>query len=73
MREQRYRSMYVFLISGLDGGEWSVSLPGRLTPKFRTPGTHWTGGWVGPRADLDAMKRKIFCSYWEQNLDSSAV
>jgi hypothetical protein len=26
----------------------------------RAPGTHWIGGWVGPRAGLDAvMKRKI--------------
>jgi len=24
------------------------------------PGTHWLGGWVGPRADLDAaVERKI--------------
>jgi hypothetical protein len=26
-----------------------------------TPSTHWVGGWVDPRAGLDAvMKRKIF-------------
>jgi hypothetical protein len=24
------------------------------------PGTHWIGGWVGPRVGLDAMKRQIF-------------
>jgi len=30
----------------LDGGEWSASRPGRFTPKERTPGTHWIGGWV---------------------------
>jgi hypothetical protein len=23
----------------------------------RTPGTHWTGGWVGPRAGLDTEAR----------------
>jgi hypothetical protein len=40
--------------------EWSASRPGRITPKERAPGTHWIGGWVGPRAVLDAvMKRKI--------------
>jgi hypothetical protein len=34
----------------------------RFTPGERTPGTHWTGGWVGPRASLDAETgRKIFC------------
>jgi hypothetical protein len=30
-------------------------------PRF-TPGTHWTGGWVGPRAGLDAeVRRKTLC------------
>jgi hypothetical protein len=34
--------------------------PGRFTPRERAPGTHWIGGWVGPRAILDAVvKRKI--------------
>jgi len=27
----------------------------RYTPRERAPGTHWTGGWVGPRAVLDAL------------------
>jgi hypothetical protein len=48
------------LTSALDGGEWSVSRPGRFIPSERAPGTHWIGGWVGPRAVLDAVvKRKI--------------
>jgi len=48
------------LTSALDGGEWSGSRPGRLTPREKAPGTHWIGGWVGPRAVLDAVvKRKI--------------
>jgi hypothetical protein len=29
----------------------------RFTPGERTPGTHWTGGWVGPRAGLDTEVR----------------
>jgi hypothetical protein len=31
---------------GIDGGEWSTSRPGRLTPRERAPDTHWIGGWV---------------------------
>jgi hypothetical protein len=43
---------------------WVVSITPRLrfTPGERTPGTHWTGGWVSPRAGLDAeARRKILC------------
>jgi hypothetical protein len=29
----------------------------RFTPGERTPGTHWTGGWVGSRAGLDTEAR----------------
>jgi hypothetical protein len=33
-----------------------------LYPVEGTPGTHWIGGWVGPRAGLDAEAgRKILC------------
>jgi hypothetical protein len=57
--EWRYSSTHS-LTSALDGGEWSASRPGRFTPKERVPGTHWKGGWVGPRAVLNAVvKRKI--------------
>jgi hypothetical protein len=41
--------LHAFLTSGLDGGEWSASRPGRFTPGERAPLTHWMGGWVGPR------------------------
>jgi hypothetical protein len=47
----------VFLTSALVGGEWSASRPGRFTPKERAPATHWIGGWVGPRADLEDMEK----------------
>jgi hypothetical protein len=31
-------------------------------PRGKEPGTHCTGGWLGPRAGLDAeARRKIFC------------
>jgi hypothetical protein len=39
----------------LDGGEWSASCPSHFTPSEGTPGTHWIGGWVGPRAILDVV------------------
>jgi hypothetical protein len=32
--------------------------PAALYPRGKDPGTHWTGGWVGPRAGLDAGARK---------------
>jgi hypothetical protein len=27
-------------------------------PPGKAPGTHWIGGWVGSRADLDAMQKR---------------
>jgi hypothetical protein len=56
--ERRYSS-YSFFTSALDGGEWSASRPGRaLPPGERTSGAHWTGGWVGPSADVDTKNRR---------------
>jgi hypothetical protein len=43
------------LTSALDGGEWLSSRPGRFTSGEIAPGTHWIGGWVGPRAGLDTV------------------
>jgi hypothetical protein len=59
----RYSS-YSLSTSALDGGEWSASRPGRaLAPGNGTPGTRWTGGWVGPRAGVEKEARgKIFSS-----------
>jgi hypothetical protein len=52
--------LQAFLTSAWDGDEWSASRLGRITPRERAPGTHRIGGWVGPRACLDAVvKRKI--------------
>jgi hypothetical protein len=59
MGEWRYSSTHS-LTSTLDGGEWSAKGRGRFTPGERAPGTHWIGGWMGPRAVLYAVvKRKI--------------
>jgi hypothetical protein len=49
-----------------------LNTPVGLTPGERAPGTHWIGGWVGPRGGLDA-KEKSSCSCQESNPDSSAV
>jgi hypothetical protein len=54
-RERRY-SCYSFSTLGLDG-EWPASRPGRTISPGKTPGTDWTGGWVGPRAGLDSEDR----------------
>jgi hypothetical protein len=29
-----------------------------LLPRKRAPNTHWRGGWVGPRAGLDAVDKR---------------
>jgi len=40
---------------GTRRGEWSAARYGRTLPRER-PGTHCTGGWVGPRTCLDLRK-----------------
>jgi hypothetical protein len=59
--EQRYSST-LSLTSVLDTGGWSTPHPSRFTPRKR-PGTHCTGGWVGPRAGPD--RRGISRLYWD--------
>jgi hypothetical protein len=54
------------------GGQRHV--PAALCPGERTPGTHWTGGWVGLRAGLDTEPRgEILCSCRGSNPDSPVV
>jgi len=49
-----------------------VHVPTALTPG-KVPGTHWIGGWVGPRAGLDAVvRRKIPSPYRDSNPQSSS-
>jgi hypothetical protein len=62
------------LNSAPDGGEWSASIPDRLTAGEEASSMHWTGGWLLPRVGLDAVsKRKIscLCSRRESNPRSS--
>jgi hypothetical protein len=55
---RRSRGIALLITSALDGGEWSISHPSCfLTGK--NPSANWKGGWVGPRACLDNIK-KIF-------------
>jgi hypothetical protein len=50
--------LHTYLTLALDGGDWSASRPGYFTLRERAPGTHWIGGWVGPRAILDMGEDK---------------
>jgi hypothetical protein len=50
--------MNVFMTSALAGGEWSASRQGRFTTEERAPSSQWIGGWVGPSAGLDEVKRR---------------
>jgi hypothetical protein len=56
-----------FLISALDGGEWSASRPCRFIPGERALGTHWIGGWVGLSAGLDAVEERKILHCRESN------
>jgi hypothetical protein len=61
MGVRRYSS-YSYLTSALDGVSGQHHAPAALYPRGKNPGTHCTGGWVGPRAGLDAeTRRKILC------------
>jgi hypothetical protein len=63
--------LHPFLTLALDGGAWSASGPGYFTPTERVSDTHWIGGWVYPRASLDAVeKRKISYPAMNQRLIS---
>jgi hypothetical protein len=69
--------LHAFLTSPLHGGEWSASHICHFTPEERDPGTHMIGGWVGPRAGLDAVvKRKknpCPCREWKRVFQPVAV
>jgi hypothetical protein len=51
-----YRSRFSYA-SELVRGEWSASRSGRFIPGEIAPGTHWIGGWVGPRTGLDDVEK----------------
>jgi hypothetical protein len=43
-----------------------------LHPWKRAPGTHWIGGWVRPRVDLDSVEKRKILHCWESNLGRPA-
>jgi hypothetical protein len=43
----------------LDGEEWSASRFGRFTPEKSLGRPTRTGGWVGPRARLDVVVKRM--------------
>jgi hypothetical protein len=45
--------LHAFSTSALDEGEWSTSCPDR--PRERGLDTHGIGGWMSPKAGLDAV------------------
>jgi hypothetical protein len=51
LRESTGIALLCFYTSALEGGEGSASRRGSFLPE--RPGTHCTGGWVGPRAGVD--------------------
>jgi hypothetical protein len=61
MYVEEYVYLHVFLMSALDGREWSASLPSHFIHI-----THWIGGWVDPRAGMDAVERRKVLSSWEE-------
>lgn len=64
----------MFLISTLDGGAWSASRLYSFTLAKKAPVTHYKGGYVGVRADLDVVEEKIIvCPCWRMNPDPSAI
>jgi hypothetical protein len=39
------------------GSSGQLPVPAAV-PRKRAPTTHWIGGWLGPRADLDAVEKQ---------------
>jgi len=52
--------------------EWSVSCPYRFIPGKRARATKWIEDWVGPKADLDVLEKRIVSSSCQElNRDTS--
>jgi hypothetical protein len=53
-----------FLISAVDGGEWSPSRPGRFNAGEITSGTHCIGGWLGHTAGNGTLATEPVATDW---------
>jgi hypothetical protein len=63
---------YGRLTSALGGGKCSASRCCCFIPAEKAPGTNMIGGWVGPRASLDAVQKRKILHCWESNLGHKA-
>jgi hypothetical protein len=67
--ERKYSSYSFFGLGTRLGWVVNVTPLPRFSPGVRTPGTHCTGGWLGPRAGLDTEARgKSFASSRDRTL-----
>ena len=58
--DRKRRQLHTFLITTLDGGEWSVSCILCITPQNRPFNTRRMGALVSCRAGLDDAEKRIF-------------
>jgi hypothetical protein len=82
MKQKVILSLYIIKHNTMttDGGNGGIApcifasaLDGSGQIYASLPGTHWTGGWVGPRARLDTVKREMSCPCQGSNPDSSVM
>jgi hypothetical protein len=52
---------------------WSASRLGRFTLTEIAAGSHWIGGWVGPRPNLVYVEKRKFLTLPGLELDPSVV
>jgi hypothetical protein len=50
--------IHIFIDLGTSLRPVSASRSCSFTPEERAPGTHWIGGWVGPRFGLDPAEKR---------------
>jgi hypothetical protein len=47
--------------------------PATLLPGKETPDTHWIGGWVGPKAGLDAVEKRNIYFLCQESISGSVA